>query len=184
MEPLVNAKGSELYWVQPLTMRNNFILRSGERIFGRLEFRSVFSSLVQAVAAHETWTFNQVGFISPRVIVRRSGSESDLASYQPKWTGTEGQIKLSRGEVYIWRVANFWSTRYAIANKDGTEIVTYQSGSDEKKISNLFKQQARVHITLEAWQLSELPLIVMLGWYLVILHYSDSSAAAVIATMA
>ena len=179
MEPLVNAKDLELFWVQPRATRRNFILRSGKRIFGQLDFRSAFDSLADAISANEAWTLKRVGFFSPHVTVRRAGSKIDLASCHPNWTGTESKLQFSSGEVYLWKVANFWATRYSLSNGDGIELVTYRSGSDEKKINNLFKNQAQAHIALEAWQVVELPLIVLLGWYLVLMQQDDSAAVAV-----
>jgi len=179
MELLVNAKELELFWVQPRVTRRNFILRSGERIFGQLGFQSEFDSLAEAISADRVWTFKRGGFFSPHVTVRQAGSNIDLAIFRPKWTGTEGQIQYSSGEVYSWRVANFWATSYTVSDANGIELVTFRSGSDEKKISNLFKQQAQVQIALVAWQLVELPLIVLLGWYLTLLQREDSTAVAV-----
>jgi len=179
MEPLVNAMELELFWEQPRATRRNFVLRSGKRKFGQLDFRSDFNSLADAISADEAWTFKRAGFISPHVSVRRAGSKIDLATCHPNWTGTESKIQLSNREAYLWKVANFWATSFSLSNGDGIELVTYRSGSEEKKISNLFKNQARAHIALEAWQVAELPLIVMLGWYLVLMQQDDSAAVAV-----
>jgi hypothetical protein len=88
MESLINAKGLELFWAQPNAMQRNFVLRSGERIFGRIDFQSAFGSLADSVSGEEHWTFKRVGFFSPRVTVRRAGFEIDLAIYHPKWTGS------------------------------------------------------------------------------------------------
>jgi len=184
MEPLINAKDLELFWAQPGAMKRSFILRSGERIFGSLTFRSAFGSLADAISGKDSWTFKRVGFFSPRVTIRRAGSGIDIAIYQPRWTGTEGSLLLSGGRSYLWRVANFWATRYTFSDSQGNELVTYRSGSDEQKLSNLIKQQAQVEIALQAWQLPEVDLLVILGWYLVILQQEDASAVAVTASIA
>ena len=184
MEPLVNAKDLELFWAQPSAMKRNFILRSGERIFGSLAFRSAFGSLADAISGNDSWTFKRVGFFSTRVTIRRAGSDIDIAIYQPRWTGSEGRLLISGGHSYLWRVANFWATRYTFSDSQGNELVTYRSGSDEQNLSNLLKQQARVEIALQAWQLPELDLLVILGWYLVVLQQEDASAVAATASIA
>lgn len=184
MEPLVNAKDLELFLVQPRATRRNFILRSGERIIGQLDFRSEFDSLADAISANEAWTFKRVGFFSPHVTVRRAGSKIEIATCHPNWTGTESKIQFSSGEVYLWKVASFWATSYSFSNGDGIELITFRSGSVEKNISNLFTNQALVHIAFEAWQLVELPLIVLLGWYLVLLQQDDSATVAVTGAIA
>jgi hypothetical protein len=179
METLVNAKDLVLFWVQPRATRRDFILRSGERIFGKLDFRSGFDSLAEAISANGTWTFKQVGCFSPHVTARWAGSNIDLVTCHTSWIGTERQIKFSSGEIYLWKVTNFWATSYTVSSGNGVELVTYRSGSDEKNITNLFKHQAQVHISLDAWQLAELHQIVLLGWYLVLLQQEDSAAVAV-----
>ncbi len=75
-------------------------------------------------------------------------------------------------------MANFWETSYTISNYNGIELVTCRFGLDEKKISNLFKQQAQMHIALEVWNLAELPLIILLDWSLVLLQQEDSTTVA------
>lgn len=89
METLVNAKDLVLFWVQPRATRRNFILRSGERIFGKLDFRSGFDSLAEAISANGTWTFKQVGCFSPHVTARWAGSNIDLVTCHTGWIGTE-----------------------------------------------------------------------------------------------
>jgi len=42
----------------------------------------------------------------------------------------------------------------------------------------LFKTQARVEIDLRGRALPELPLLVLLGWYLIVLQQEDAAAAA------
>jgi hypothetical protein len=93
-------------------------------------------------------------------------------------------VQFSDGRVYLWKVANFWATKYAFSDAQGNVLVTYKSGSDEQKLSNLFKQQAQVEVAPEAWQLPELAFLVLLGWYLVILQQEDASAVAAVAATA
>jgi hypothetical protein len=118
MEPLVNAKDLELFWVQPSVTRHYFILRSGETIFTRLNFQSEFDALAEAPSINDAWTINRVGFFSSHIIVHRVGSNIDRVTSSPSWTGAESQIQFSSGEVYFWKVANFWATRHTISNGD------------------------------------------------------------------
>lgn len=92
MEPLVHAKDLVLYWVQPRVTRRNFILQSGERIFSKLDFRSEFDSLADAISANGGWTFKRVGFFSPHVTVRLASSKIDLVNCHTNWTGTESAL--------------------------------------------------------------------------------------------
>ena len=183
MLPLMIAKNLELFWEQQKASRRNFVLCSGEQIFARIDFTSAFSTLADAKSGGEHWTLKRVGCLSSQVTIRRVGSVVNLATYHPNWTGSQGQVRFSTGEIYNWEVANFWSTQYAIHSEDGNELVTYRFGSKSRKLSNIFKQQAQVVITPEAWQLQELPILVLLGWYLIVLQADDLAAAATIVVL-
>ena len=69
-------------------------------------------------------------------------------------------------------------------NVGGKALVTFKQGTEENKWSDLFKFQALVEIDPSANGLEELPLLVALGWYLMILHHDDdASAGAVVAAI-
>jgi hypothetical protein len=51
-------------------------------------------------------------------------------------------------------------------------------------VSDLFKTQALVEIEPQVYALAELSLLVLLGWYLVILHQDDVAAASAATTPA
>jgi hypothetical protein len=105
----------------------------------------------------------------------------ELASYHPNSIGTSGEILLSTGKKYTWAITNFLGTRYSISKADGTDYITFVSWARSRKFSNLFKQQAQIVIAPQAWHNHELSILVLLGWYLIIIHRED---AAVIASTA
>jgi len=182
MKQLVEAKDKEIFWEQPKVSQRNFFLRSEEATFGQLEFNSSFSTMAVATLGDVQWTLKRVGFFSTRITIRQAGSVVDFATYHPKWTGSQGLVRFASGEEYTWNVANFMSTRYTFSRTGGLELITYLSGSRTKKFPNIFKQDARVSIAPDAWLTKELPILVLLGWYLVILQNEDSSAVAVTAS--
>ncbi len=182
MENFAQAMNKNLLWIQPKALQRRFELRDEEMLVAALEFKSSYGSLAAATTAEENWTFKRVGFFNPRVTVRRSEEEIDLAVYRPKWTGTQGVLEFTAGRSYIWKVANFWATRYEFLDSAGQPLLAYQSGIEHGKLSDLFKNQARVEILPTAHGLPELPLLVLLGWYLIVLSQEDSAVAATAAT--
>ena len=170
-------------WFQPRTMERSFELRDGERLLGTLHFPRFGGSLATASFTAGEWTFKRVGFFRPRVTVRPSGQEVDLAVYRPKGWGSEGELQFVGGHSYGWKPANFWATRYAFVDDAERAVVTFKPGAEEGKWSDLFKYQALVEIDPSVYDREELPILVSLGWYLMILHHDDSAGAAVVATM-
>lgn len=184
MEPLHITTESRFSWSQPKALQRTFELRDGDRLLGTLNFVRSFGSLAEACMAAGEWTFKRVGYFRPRVTVRRRGQEMDLAVYQPKGWGSEGELQFAGGHIYAWKPANFWATKFNFEDSAGKALVAFKPGSEESRLSDLFKFQALIEVDPSAGQLAELPLLVTLGWYLMILHHEDaSSAGAVVATM-
>ena len=181
MKSITEALYSQPQWVQPRAAQNRFELRSGEDLFAEIEFPKWYGSLANAAAAGARWTFKRVGFFNPRVTVRSEGSETDLAVFRPKWTGTEGTTQLAGGAAYTWKTANFWATEYAWLDAAGEPLILYKQGIEASWLADLFKTQARVEIQPSAQGLPELALLVILGWYLIVLKQQDDASIAVTA---
>lgn len=175
------SSSAPLEWVQPKTFQNRYELRSGEQVVATLEFPKTFGSLAIAAAADGRWTFKRVGFFSTRITVRVEGLEDELAVYHPKWTGTEGKLQLAGGEVYTWKVANFWATQFVwMAGEQ--PLILFRPGVEDSGISDWFKTQARVEIQPQAAGLKHVSLLVLMGWYLMILKQQDDAAATAATT--
>jgi hypothetical protein len=170
--------GQQLHWVQPKAMERNYELRTEDRVVGALAFPKAFGSLAAAATVEGDWSFKRAGFFKPFITVRQEGGDTDVAVYRPKWTGMQGTLEFADGNVFLWSTANFWATRFQFSDASGQPLVTYQSGLEEWKLSDLFKSQGRVEIDPSAYALRELPLLVLLGWYIILLHEQDSAAAA------
>jgi hypothetical protein len=184
VEPLDIGAGNRLSWSQPKALQRTFELRDGNRLFGTLSFVKSFGSLAEASMAAGDWTLKRVGYFRPSVTVRRRGQEADLAVYEPRGWGAEGELQFAGGRIYAWKPANFWATKFNFVDTAGRPLVAFKPGAEESKWSDLFKFQALVEIEPSANRLEELPLLVSVGWYLMILHHEDaSSAGAVVATM-
>lgn len=181
MEPIASKLDQELEWIQPKALQRYFELRAGEQVLASLEFATSFGSLATASSADGIWTFKRVGFFNPRITIRRAGEDDDLAVYRTGWTGAHGRLELNDGRTFAWHTANFWATQFYFSDSQGDPLVTFLSGIDEKKASDWFKIQARVRIDSGGERLAELPLLVLLGLYLIILHMEDAAAAAAVA---
>jgi hypothetical protein len=182
MEIFKNAIDHNLFWVQPKTMQRKYELRAGDRTAASLDFKTAFGSFALAVTSEGRWTFKRVGFFSTRVTVRRESEEIDLAVYRPNWSGTQGRLEFMDGRAFTWKTANFWATRYTMIDAAGNALVTYQSGAEEAKLSDFFKDQARVEIDPAARGMADISLLVLIGWYLILLQHADTAVVAAAAS--
>jgi hypothetical protein len=182
VESLSNHLASELGWVQPRVMVRDYELYADDEVVATLKFATPFGSLARAETSGGCWSLKRVGFFNPRVTVREAGNEIDLAVYRRRWTGTEGELEFTDGRVYRWQIANFWSTRFEVTEWDGTVLVEYRSGSKERKVTNILKTQAIVSVSLHGRAAPDIGLLVLIGWYLIVLQQEDAAAAVVTAS--
>ena len=176
MEPFRDAFLLDPQWVQPKMMKSQYELRAVDCVFATLEFPKFGGSLAIARTTESSWSFKRAGFFQVRITVRREGDETDQAIYKPRWTGIEGTLELFDGTNYVWKSANFWSTHYLWQDTQGNPLVTFKEGAGDTKLPDLFKCQARVEVQPQARMISNLSLLVPLGFYLLILKQQDDAA--------
>lgn len=184
MKPIAEVLSLPLAILQPKATERSFELRAGEELAGTLAFRSSFGSLAMARTAESAWTFKRVGSFSPRATARLEGSERDLVVYTPRWIGQSGEIALEGGERLRFAATGFWGTRFALSDAAGRALATFGPEPEAHRLSDLFRAQAVVGVDPAASARSDLGLLLLFGWYLVVLHHEDATAATVAVTVA
>jgi len=164
--------GTKLKWVQPSALKMHYELRAGDDLAASLHFRSSFGSFATAESEDGCWTFKRVGFWQTRVTIRPCGTNNDIANFiNNTWSGG-GTLEIPDGRRILANT-NFWQTKYEFKIDPGETLVEFETGG-------LIHLSANVEIKPRAATMPELPLMVMLGWYLVVMMHMDSSAASVV----
>jgi hypothetical protein len=158
----------ELLWVQPARLKQEFELRADDEVVGTLRFER--SSLASAETAHQSWTFKREGFWHPRVTVRVPGSDANVAEFSPAWTGG-GTLDLG-GRHLRFAAANFWHSQWDWIDAQNQPLVYFKSHQ------GLLKTEGQIEIEPAAMTSPDLPLLVVLGWYLLVLVGRDAAAAS------
>jgi hypothetical protein len=163
---------ASLEWMQPGAFRRSYELRAGETPVGTLEFDSLFGSKATGRAAGSGWTFKRVGFFSPRVTARVEGADTEIALYEPRWSGTKGTVTAPDGEDLYFHASNFWSTEWRLERTSGAVLL-------ELHTRGVLHQSAEVRVRAAGHEREDLPLLVTLCWYVLLLYMADSAGAAV-----
>jgi hypothetical protein len=171
---LAEVVGQELRWVRPSARRKYDELRSGEEVVARIDWQK--GSLAVAQVGDGRWTFKRQGFWRQRVTVRQEGSEVDIAGFDLGWSGG-GTLDPGAGRRFRWGSANFWRSSWQWTAEDGTPLVRFVAKQGWTKMEGV------VEIEPAAADLPEFPLLVTLGWYLLVMT-ANEEAAAVGATVA
>lgn len=171
MEVISRAIHQEMTWTQPNAFKEEYELKSGAALLGTLNFRSSWGTLAVAETANGCWTFKRVGFFTTRVSIRRCDSETEVASFRNNtWSGG-GTLEMPDGRLFR-ASTNFWQTRLELATDRDELILRYED------IGGFFKRTATLVIESAAASLTDLPMVVMISWYLLVMMYRDSTAAA------
>jgi hypothetical protein len=169
MKRIAELAGRELRWGQPSALRMEYELREGEELIATLRFRSSFGTLATAESGDGCWTFKRVGFWQTRVSVRACGSESEIASFNNNtWSGG-GTLDLPDGRRFL-ASTNFWQTRYDFRTETEQTLFRYA------RMGGLLHKSASVVMEHQSEHIPELPWMVILGFYLVVMMDLDAAA--------
>jgi hypothetical protein len=173
MRKINEVATGELMWVQPARRKQEFELRAGDEVVGTLRFER--SSLAIGETADQSWTFKREGFWHPRITVRVPGSDVNVALFSPGWAGG-GTLDID-GRQLRFVAANFWHSQWDWVDAQNKPVVHFKSHQ------GLLKTEGQVEIETEAIQSPDLRLLVVLGWYLLVLFARDAAASlAVVAS--
>lgn len=162
---------SGLEWHQESAFGRTYHLKVGDSVLAEVAFTKVLGTLAEAKTASAAWSFKRRGVFSAVVGARPLGEEREIATYHPNWSSSKGMLKLEGGEELHLRSANLWASEWVVSTAAGEEILRYHN-------QGFLKHGARVEITERARQHPQLPLLLSLTWYILVLHQMDSAVAA------
>lgn len=167
---LTTGSYDKLEWKQMKGLRLDSELQADKRVIGTLEFRSTFGTYATATIGSACWTFKRVGFFQNRVEVRECGSDDAVAEFvNATWT-SGGTLRLRGGREYR-ATSNLWNTKWEVQDAAGNSLVRFDYGG-------AFKLAAKVKITAAARSLEDLPLLVVISWYLVMMLHADAASTS------
>jgi len=175
MRKVADVAAETLTWKE--TSSKEFVLQQGDIQVGRLTFRNSWGTQATAESGDGAWTFKRVGFFRPVVTVRRAGSEEDIAAFHNNTWSRGGSLRFADGGPTFHATTNFWHGQYEITTDGERSLVKMHYGG-------FFRLHADVEIVPEARVMPQLPILVLLSWYLAVMLHRDSTAAGAAAAAA
>lgn len=198
MRLIQEVADQQLIWRQPSALRQHYELCAGDEVVATLQWEKPWGSLATARTAEGEWSFKRSGFWQQRVGARPVGSEREVATFVPEWTGN-GTLTVEGRRAFRWVGKGWLGLEKAWLEREGAPpLVGF------KQIGGL-KTEARVVLSAAAAALAattqlddlyipvppeemappdeplaDLPLLVTLGFYLMILAAMDSAATAAV----
>lgn len=162
----------ELKWTQPKLLKGYFELLCGDDRIGTLRWEKSFGWLATAEVSEGQWTFERSfrgGFL-PHVTVRESGSAETIAMFEANWSGGSLQYRGGQRIRWVFSVQKWTSLlrhyRGCWVSENGLEIARFSHPL------RIMKHEGRLEVSTHGAGLPELPLLALLGWYLMSLGFA------------
>lgn len=176
MRRIAELVGQPLKWEQPSALKMEYELRTeGGEPAATLRFRSSFGSFATAEGADVCWTFKRIGFFRTQVTIRACGSDDDIAIFKNNTWTSGGALELADGRKFQ-ATTNFWQTKFGFETESGEKLIEFEQ-------SGLLRLSVTVEIHPNAVTMAELPLMVTLGCYLIVMMNTDAATVATTTTV-
>lgn len=159
-------------WIQPKALQEAYELHDDDNLVATFKFRSAFGTLARAESGDGCWTFKRVGFWQNKATARACEEESDLAIFKNNTWNDGGTLEYADGRQFK-ATTNAWKTRFEFQTIAEEPLPRF-------KYEGVFRLSATVEVLPLASAMVQLQLLVLFGWYLAVMLYHDSSAAAVV----
>ncbi len=176
MRTIQDAAPSTLSWQQTQALRCEYELRAGDELLATLRKPRKLGRTMEAETGNSRFTFEPQGFLRRRVIIREAGAAGEPAVFQSGFCGG-GRLLLPDGRSYRFKNTSFWGHRWAFVDASEQPLVSF------KLRNRLFRAGCDVEIGSGASALPELPVLVLLGWYLLLRIREDAAAAGAAAAV-
>ncbi len=157
---------------------NRHELRVSDDIYAELHRHSIFGSLTTGEIHFCKYSFKRMGFFKPYITVRQDKSETDLAVQRKARRGEE-ELRFTDDTVFVWKATKEKKKEKGYYDSKGNLLVGFIPKH------GLMKSSCEIRLTPSAAAFPQIPLLLMVGWYHLILENDDEIAAmtSVIATV-
>ena len=177
LKPIRSVDIHQLRWQQTGWGEREFELRSGEDLVGRLHWPKWLSDHAVAECVDGRWVIDRLGFFRDHGAVVEAGSDVEVAHFQFDWLG-DSKIALANGRHFALYRTKILSETWELANAQGDVVMVFHGGM------HWFKHLSDVELEVGVIRLPELPLLILLCWYLIYMKIQDAAAAAAAASAA
>jgi hypothetical protein len=164
MQTLQAIEGRDLRWVRPKRTKLAFQLRDEEAVLATLAWAR--GSRAQGAWARGQYDFRREGWLRQRILVHDAAA-GDSGEPVATMASRGGALSLPDGRALLWKKPARWTNERVWVDSDATELVRFRPRRGETLVT----------IQPGASSLPDLPLLLLLGQYLLVLTQQDAVAA-------
>ena len=165
--PLRDSLYGDLLWSRPGFFRRELQLEAGSEILATLRWERMLSFDAVGESADGRWAFVRAGSLRGNVLVRDPVTRSVVATFTSTWRGT-GTLRFETGAEYAWKREGFWRTRHFWSSSQNECVIAYASRLG-------WHRRYEMEVDPAAHRLAQLPVLALLGAYLVTMSSRKSS---------
>jgi hypothetical protein len=187
MMKAITSAAISLEWKH--TDGQRYELVAGNDLYAAMNCESPYNLSATAMTIDNTWFFRCVRLLDSRYMVRSGQEQQEIAFFSAFKSG-QGVLQYTNGKAFTLRLPfsnpnlpdyqHSWSWR----DENGLDLVTFIP--EANSWYNDYRRETRVLVTHAAQSFAELPLLTVLGWYIILLHHEDEETvlAQVLMTIA
>jgi hypothetical protein len=169
LAPFSSVDRSTLRWLRSADSPVEFTLSAGEVPVARLHWQESVGSLARAETASGEWSLKRGGFLNPHITVRAASGGETLARLTVHLS--YHAIELASGTTYRFHRAGVLVPAWKITTDAGREVLHIEPVREGRKLV-----AGAVLASPTAVDLSELLLLVVMGWYFIVLAWFEDEA--------
>src|SRR5262245_40785749 len=169
MRTLEEVAGRALTWQEPFCGTRQSELRAGDEVVATLRWKSALGSCAIAETAGGAWTLERRGIFNPTIAVRKTDSTIEVATMERRWNGC-GTLQGPGGRRYQWSKPSFWGGEWNFTDDAGRVVMRFRP--------RVLKSSAPITIEAAGASAQDVPLLLVVGWYLIVSMARDGAVAA------
>ncbi len=169
--PLREALLGDLWWRRPGVFSRELILEAGSERLAGLRWEKWYSFQADASSADGRWIIGRRRAASLRGahVVSDATSGAEVAAFKFNWRGP-GVVRFTSGLEYRWEREGFWRPRYFWTTTERSPLITFRSLMG-------FGRSYEMIVDPAARSLAELPVLVLLGGYVMAMMSAQTHAS-------
>lgn len=168
MKTILEAVNQPIRWFG----RGEYQLLSGEDMIGLLRIQEKWGSRAFAETSEGKWIFRRVWWPSVKILMRPADSMFDTGVLRHSWVEKRSTLEFPYGRVFFWVPMNRWETECVFTDRFDNRLLYFKRHSNP--LTAIFypsgQSRGRVTIEISALGFPELPLLALLGCYLMVIE--------------
>ncbi|MGD8983077.1 MAG: hypothetical protein PVH99_03265 [Desulfobacteraceae bacterium] len=151
--------------------RWEYELRSNGDIIGILHFKENQVTRAVAESAEGSWRFRKKWFPFDKVILFQGDTDTEVGVLRTKLAGDKSSLEFPDGHLFYWKPTNVWRNKCTFTDAFGEHLLHFKRNSNPISVLAAPKGHStgKVEITRFGFYMYELPLLLLLGCYLMVI---------------